>query len=233
MRIVLVDDDPMVLETITLGWPEPADEFNAFDSFEALKPFLFSPRFLAADCVILDLQLPDASGSQILTEIRKISDVPIIMLSGWGDTDFRADLINRGIDDYVLKPISARELHARASRLLRRVPLQAIEGKGSRVRVGNVDYLAAEHILQLGSSRTDLTHAEARLLESLIAAAGKPVGRDDLYLHAFGRPYKDGEKVLETYVSRLRHKLEQLDPGAGQALQTARGIGYRIIARTP
>jgi DNA-binding response OmpR family regulator len=122
---------------------------------------------------------------------------------------------------------------ARASRLLRRVPLQAIEGKGSRVRVGNVDYLAAEHILQLGSSRTDLTHAEARLLESLIAAAGKPVGRDDLYLHAFGRPYKDGEKVLETYVSRLRHKLEQLDPGAGQALQTARGIGYRIIARTP
>lgn len=233
MRIVLVDDDPMVLETITLSWPEPADEFHAFDSFAALKPFLFSPRFLAADCVILDLQLPDASGSQILTEIRKISDVPIIMLSGWGDTDFRADLINRGIDDYVLKPTSARELHARASRILRRAPLPAIEGSGSVVKIGNIEYLAAEHVLQLGSSRTDLTHAEARLLDALIAAAGKPVGRDGLYLHAFGRPYKEGEKVLETYVSRLRHKFEELDPGAGQALQTARGIGYRIVARTP
>lgn len=233
MRIVLVDDDPMVLETITLGWPEPADEFHAFDSFEALKPFLFSPRFLAADCVILDLQLPDASGSQILTEIRKISDVPIIMLSGWGDTDFRAELINRGIDDYVLKPTSAKELHARASRLVRRAPPQTVDGKDAIVRIGNVEYLAAEHILQLGAARTDLTHAEARLLESLVAAAGKPVGRDDLYLHAFGRPYKDGEKVLETYVSRLRHKLDDLEPGTGHALQTARGIGYRIVAKTP
>ena len=229
MRIVLVDDDPLVLETITLGWPEPADEFHSFESYEALKPFLFSPRFLAVDCVILDLQLPDASGSQILSEIRKLSDVPIIMLSGWGDTDFRADLINRGIDDYVLKPTSAKELHARASRLARRAPAPLNESARSVVRIGKVDYLAAEHILQLGEAKVSLTHAEARLLESLIGAAGKPVGRDDLYLLAFGRPYKDGEKVLETYISRLRHKLEELDPGAGQALQTARGIGYRIV----
>jgi DNA-binding response OmpR family regulator len=233
MRIVLVDDDPMVLETITLGWPEPADEFNVFDSFNALKPFLFSPRFLSTDCVILDLQLPDASGSQILTEIRKLSDVPIIMLSGWGDTDFRADLINRGIDDYVLKPTSAKELHARASRLVRRLPPQANDGKDAIVQIGNVDYLATDHILKRGTNHTELTHAEARLLDTLIAAAGKPVGRDDLYLHAFGRPYKDGEKVLETYVSRLRHKLDGLEPGTGHALQTARGIGYRIVAKTP
>lgn len=229
MRIVLVDDDPMVLETITLGWPNPADEFHTFDSFEALKPFLYSPQFLSVDCVILDLQLPDASGSQILTEIRRISQVPVMMLSGWGDTEFRADLINRGVDDYVLKPTSAKELHARASRLVKRPPAPTAMDSRPTVLIGKVEYVATDQVLKYGATRTELTHAEARLLDALVAAGGRPVGRNDLYHQAFGRPYRDGEKVLETYVSRLRHKLDDLDAGAGNALQTARGIGYRVV----
>lgn len=229
MRIVLVDDDPMVLETIKLGWPDPADEFHAFDSFEALKPFLYSPQFFSTNCVILDLQLPDASGSQILSEIRRISAVPIIMLSGWGDTDFRADLINRGIDDYVLKPASPKELHARASRLVKRAISQIPMDTPATVLIGKVEYVSTGQVLQNDGVRTDLTHAEARLLDALVAAGGRPVGRNDLYHQAFGRPHRDGEKVLETYISRIRQKLEGLDTGAGQALQTARGIGYRLV----
>ena len=120
MRIVLLDDAWTVLETISPGWPDADDKTDLYNIFEAVKPLLYAPEFGSVDCVILDLQLPDASGSQVLTEIRRISDVPIIMLSGWGDTDFRAELINRGIDDYVLKPTSARELHARARRLVHR-----------------------------------------------------------------------------------------------------------------
>lgn len=233
MRVVLIDDDRMVLETIALGWPDPADQFDTFDSFEAFKPFLYSAEFPAVSCVILDLQLPDASGSQVLSEIRRISDVPIIMLSGWGDTDFRADLINRGIDDYVLKPASAKELHARASRLARRSHAQSTADIPEILTIGNVEYLPADRALRHDRQLVELTHAEASLLDALIGAGGKPVSRNDLYYQAFARPYREGEKVLETYISRLRQKLEGLEAGSGNALQTARGIGYRLITRTP
>lgn len=230
MRVVLIDDDPMVLETITLGWPDPSDQFDTFESFEALKTLLYSADFTNVDCVILDLQLPDASGTQVLSEIRKLSDVPILMLSGWGDTEFRADLINRGIDDYVLKPTSAKELHARANRLTRKTRNVPAELQDS-IFIGAVRYLPNERRLQHGTHLTDLTHAEAKLLEALASADGKPVLRNNLYLQAFGRPYKEGEKVLETYVSRLRQKLDELESGAGNALQTARGVGYRLAIR--
>lgn len=233
MRVVLIDDDRMVLETITLSWPDPADQFDTFESFEALKTLLYSPGFAEVDCVILDLQLPDASGSQILTEIRKLSDVPILMLSGWGDTEFRADLINRGVDDYVLKPTSAKELHARVSRLTKRSKgLPAAELPDS-IAIGGLSYLPKDRGLRHGLQFTELTHAEAKLLEALISAGGKPVPRNDLYHQAFGRPYKEGEKVLETYISRLRQKLDDLENGSGNSLQTARGIGYRLAAGSP
>ncbi|ABI77914.1 DNA-binding response regulator [Hyphomonas neptunium ATCC 15444] len=231
MRIVLIDDDRMVLETITLGWPDPADKFDTFESFEALKPFLYSADFQSVSCVILDLQLPDASGSQVLAEIRRLSDVPIIMLSGWGDADFRADIINRGIDDYVLKPASSKELHARASRLTRKASAQPLADLPAILTIGNVEYLQEDRALRRAGQVIELTHAEASLLDALAVAGGKPVSRNDLYFQSFGRPYKDGEKVLETYISRLRHKLEELEAGTGHALQTARGVGYRLVAR--
>lgn len=232
MRVVLVDDDRMVLETIKLGWPDPADQFDTYESFETLKTFLYSRDFSEVDCVILDLQLPDASGSQILTEIRKLSDVPIVMLSGWGDTEFRADLINRGIDDYVLKPASAKELHARASRLVKRSKGQTAAELPDRITIGEVDFLAKDRRLEHAGRLTELTHAEAKILEALISAGGKPVARNDLYHRAFGRSYREGEKVLETYISRLRQKLDDLAKGSGNTLQTARGIGYRLAARS-
>lgn len=230
MRVVLIDDDRMVLETITLSWPDPADQFDTFESFEALKALLYSPAFADVDCVILDLQLPDASGSQVLTEIRRLSDVPILMLSGWGDTEFRADLINRGIDDYVLKPASAKELHARVNRLTKRSKGLGAAELPESIAIGEVTYLPKERGFRHGLQFTELTHAEARLVEALISASGKPVPRNDLYHQAFGRPYREGEKVLETYISRLRQKLDDLENGSGNCLQTARGIGYRLAS---
>lgn len=231
MRIAIIDDEDELLETLRLSWPDEADELETFSSFEALKPVLYSRGFSSIDCVILDLNLPDASGSQVFEEIRRLSRAPIIILSGWGDTEFRADLINRGIDDYVLKPASARELHARAARLVRRqMPAEPVPA--APIRIGSIDYIPNERVLRISDQSADLTHVEAGLIDTLAAAGGRPVSRDDLYLKAFGRPYKEGEKVLETYISRVRQKLESLEPGAGQAVQTARSIGYRLAAQT-
>lgn len=232
LQIILVEDDADLIETIQLGWPDGNDRIDAFTSYASFKPALFSGGLAAADCVILDMKLPDASGTQIIAEIRRISDIPIIVLSGWGETEFRADLINRGIDDYVLKPLSLKELHARVARLVRRAAAPVADDR-LPVQIAGVTFDKSRRMLCLGATQIDLTHAEFLLLSALVDAGGRVVTREELYLKAFGRAHKEGEKVLETYVSRLRSKLDQLDPAASRAIQTARGSGYRIIAQAP
>ena len=231
MNIILVEDDADLIETIQLGWPDGDDRIEAYTSYASFKPVLFSGGLAAADCVILDMKLPDASGTQIITEIQRVSDIPILVLSGSGETEFRADMINRGIDDYVLKPLSVKELHARVARLVRRkiIPVHAGE---TPAQINGVTFDRARRILRCGAGQSELTHAEAQLLGALVDAGGRVVPRDELYLRSFGRAHREGEKVLETYVSRLRSKLEQLQPGSGEAIQTARGSGYRIIAQS-
>jgi len=231
VNIILVEDDEALIETIQLGWPDGADRLEPFTSFASFKPVLFSGGLAAADCVILDMKLPDASGTQIIAEIRRLSDIPIIVLSGWGETEFRADLINSGIDDYVLKPLSVKELHARVARLVRRRSLPVMTEK-LPARINAVTFDRTHRVLRLGDAQVELTHAEAQLLDALIDAGGRVVSREELYLKSFGRPRREGEKVLETYVSRLRSKLARLDAPSSDAIQTARGSGYRIIAQT-
>ena len=231
MQIILVEDDTDLIETIRLGWPDGGDRIDAYTSFSSFKPVLFSGGLAGADCVILDMKLPDASGTQVITEIRRISEIPIIVLSGWGETEFRADLINRGIDDYVLKPLSMKELHARVARLVKRRSLPVAAGEPEAM-ISNVTFDRVQRVLRRGTEQLDLTHAELQLLGALVDAGGRVVARDELYLKAFGRRHREGEKVLETYISRLRSKLAQLDASAGDAIQTARGSGYRVIAQT-
>lgn len=229
MNIILVEDDPDLIETIRLGWPDANDHIDAYSTFADFKPVLFSGGLAAAHCIVLDLQLPDASGTQIATDIRKLSDIPIIVLSGWGETEFRANLINQGIDDYVLKPLSVKELHARVARLVR--PRASAPASIAPALINAVTFDRPRRTLRLGDQEVELTHAEFQLLSALVDAGGRVVQREELYLRAFGRPYKDGEKVLETYISRLRQKLGQLESSTGDAIQTARGAGYRIIAQ--
>lgn len=231
MNIILVEDDPDLIETIRLGWPDANDRIDAYSTFADFKPVLFSGGLGTAHCIILDLQLPDASGTQIATDIRKLSDIPIIVLSGWGETEFRANLINQGIDDYVLKPLSVKELHARVARLVR--PRASAQASIAPALINAVTFDRPRRALRLGDQEVELTHAEFQLLSALVDAGGRVVQREELYLRAFGRPYKDGEKVLETYISRLRQKLGQLESSTGDAIQTARGAGYRIIAQAP
>ncbi len=231
MQILLVEDDSDLIETIQLGWPDGGDQLVGYTSFAAFKPVLYSGGLAAADCIVLDMKLPDASGTQIIAEIRRISDIPIIVLSGWGETEFRADLINRGIDDYVLKPLSVKELHARVARLVRR-RASPVAGESTPAQINAVTFDRPRRSLRLGTEEIELTHAEFLLLNTLVEAGGRVVPRDELYLRAFGRSYREGEKVLETYISRLRSKLGQLEISTGDAIQTARGSGYRVIAQT-
>lgn len=164
----------------------------------------------------------------MLAEIRRNSDLPIVMLSGTGDADFRAELLIIGADDYVMKPVGLRELHARVQKLVRRTSMTPPPSARSRIFIGKVIYDPLTRRLTGVDQSAELTHAEAGLLDAMILASGEVVHRDDLYLRAFARSYRDGEKVLETYIGRLRQKLSDLGEDGGTRLLTVRGLGYRL-----
>ena len=228
MRILLVDDEERLLRTIQLGWPDENDEIVTARSFEEVKPHIYAGRDRPLDCIVLDLQLPDASGSTILAEIKKNQDTPVIMLSAWGDTQFRADTLHKGADDYVMKPVGVGELHARVQRLHR----QKSSGPRSGDQVFNFGPCELKPIAQELSgpvSSVKLTGAEAALLEVLAAAYGQPVSRRDLYLKAFSRESRYGDKTLETYIGRLRRMLTEIGDDGPNRLLSVRGVGYRLV----
>ncbi|WP_370371841.1 response regulator transcription factor [Henriciella pelagia] len=229
MKILLVDDEESLLRTVQLGWPEPDDEIVTARSFEEAKRSLLPGRAGDFDCIILDLQLPDASGTTILSEVRKRTDTPVIMLSAWGDTQFRADTLMSGADDDIMKPVGIRELHARTLKaaLLHR---KRSSPKPSVIAIGNCEFHVQAQLLKGETHTTKLTGAEASLLEELALANGEPVLRTDLYLKVFQREAQFGDKSLETYVSRLRRLLNEHTEDGAAAIRTIRGVGYRLVA---
>ncbi|MEQ8558133.1 MAG: response regulator transcription factor [Henriciella sp.] len=227
MKILVIDDEPLLVQTIRLGWPDQEDEITSANSFAEAMPIIYSNQLLEFDCIILDLRLPDGSGSKVLSEIRQLTSTPVIMLSAWGDSQFRAELLSDGADDYVMKPVGMKELYARATKL--------VEGTRERVRldrdhrIGNVILLPSSRELLNGETRQALTGAEAALLTALAQANGGVVSRQDLYLKAFGREGRYGEKALETYIGRLRKKLTILGEDGAKRILSVRGQGYRLV----
>ncbi|WP_084396572.1 response regulator transcription factor [Henriciella aquimarina] len=228
MRILLIDDEVKLLKTIQLGWPDETDEIVTAQSFADVRQIIFSSRLLEFDCVIVDLRLPDASGSMILSEIRQIAKVPVIMLSAWGDTRFRADTLNSGADDYVMKPVGVEELHARVRKLVDSADRSQLPA-GKTYEIGRLAFDPNSRLLTGPGEACSLTGAEAALLSSLAAAGGGIVSRERLYLKAFGREGRYGEKSLETYVGRLRRKMSEAGDEGNRRLLSVRGKGYRLV----
>jgi DNA-binding response OmpR family regulator len=177
------------------------------------------------DLVILDINMPGASGFQVCEMIRHNSRVPIMMLTVRGEEEDLVRALELGADDYLTKPFSPRTLLARAKALLRRA---GAEG-ASLLSAGRVSLDAAEHLVRIGASPpVRLTKLELRLLQLLLANAGRTVSSDRLLVHVWGRRGSGDRQLLKQLVHRLRQKIEA-DPAAPQLLQTASGAGYKLI----
>ena len=231
MRILLIDDEEMLVRTIKLGWPDPEDEIVSAGSYAEVQQIIFSNKLADMDCVILDLQLPDTSGANILSEIRKLTTVPVIMLSAWGNTQYRAELIGEGADDYVMKPVGIVELHARARRLTAR-KAQQLQNQ-VEYEIGVVRFDSVRREMSSDQGLEPLTSAESQILSALASAGGAIVSRQDLYRKGFGREERYGERALETYIGRLRQKLTSLGEEGPQRILTERGRGYRLAPNRP
>lgn len=176
--------------------------------------------------VILDVMLPRRDGWEICRELRKLSEVPILMLTAREEEIDRVLGLSLGADDYVVKPFSPRELVERVKAILRRVRPEPLATEALHVYAGLV-LDPARHRVTLDGRAVELTASEYKLLQALMAAPGRVFSRDEL----LGQLYDHGEtvvdRVIDVHIGKLRQKLEK-HPAKPRFIQTVRGFGYRF-----
>ena len=228
MNIMIIEDQRDVVEMLRLNWSDSRDRLDYLTSVRQANRFIHSNELAAYDCVLIDINLTDGSGLELLREARSRSDVPIVMISGAGDADSRADAISVGADDYVMKPFSVKELRARvhrlhAARLGRSVPRQS-----SSFKIGNIDCDIGRLSMDFDGTSQPLTALEGRILQVLYDSAGEDCPKSCIARQALFREYDPRDKTIDVYINRLRGKLAELDAASGDVIKTIRGVGYRL-----
>jgi DNA-binding response OmpR family regulator len=223
VKILIADDDKDLLALIGFTLTQAgyvvikaSDGPGATRAFQAEVP----------DLVILDINMPGASGFDVCAAIRHQSRVPVMMLTARGEEEDLVKALELGADDYLTKPFSPRTLLARVKALLRRAGIET----STPLAAGRVQLDVDEHTVQIGDGTpVRLTKLELRLLQMLVANAGHTVSSDRLLMQVWGHKGSGDRQLLKQLVHRLRHKIET-DPAVPQLLQTAPGAGYKLIA---
>ncbi|MDQ3391644.1 MAG: response regulator transcription factor [Actinomycetota bacterium] len=193
------------------------DGVQALERFEAVKP----------DVLLLDVMLPRISGIDVCRQIRKVSQVPIIMVSAKGGEIDTVVGLEVGADDYVTKPYRIRELVARIRAVLRRAPGDGAGDLGpGGLAVGDVVLDPDEHTVALAGEPLTLPLKEFELLRVLLANAGRVLPREMIIDRVWGSDYVGDTKTLDVHIKRLRSKIEP-DPAVPTRIVTIRGLGYK------
>ncbi|MFP4135263.1 MAG: response regulator transcription factor RpaB [Halothece sp.] len=225
-KILVVDDEAAVrriLETrlSMVGY----DVVTATDGEEALQVFAQEQP----DLVVLDVMMPNGDGYFTCKELRKDSDVPIIMLTALGDVADRITGLQIGADDYLVKPFSPKELEARINTVLRRLSknTDSVIPPSGVMQVGQLQIDTNKRRVYMGNELLRLTGREYNLLELLASHSGESISRTEILKKIWGyAPQRHGDlRVVDVHVSRLRSKIET-DPKNPELIITERGTGY-------
>lgn len=225
-RVMLVEDEEAFIEALQVGLAREGFELVvARDGAEALANFdEWSP-----DIMLLDVMLPKVSGTDVCREVRKKSQVPIIIVSAKGSEVDAVVGLEVGADDYIVKPYRLRELVARMRAVMRRSSLTQTEiddvGYGA-IRVGDVTIDPERHVVTIRDEGVKLPLKEFELLYVLMANAGKVMTRENLIDRVWGSDYFGDTKTLDVHIKRLRSKVES-DPANPVNIVTIRGLGYK------
>jgi two-component system response regulator RegX3 len=226
--ILVVEDEASFVEALTIGLRrEGFDVVVATDGVEALEMF----DRTQPDLVLLDVMLPKVSGIEVCRQLRKKTQIPIIMVTAKGAEIDTVVGLEVGADDYVTKPYRLRELVARMRAVLRRSELNAPgasadSGAAAVIQVGDVSLDPDEHRVSLRGEDLTLPLKEFELLHLLLANAGRVLPRETLIDRVWGNDYVGDTKTLDVHVKRLRGKIES-DPATPTRIVTIRGLGYK------
>ncbi|HWA52535.1 MAG TPA: response regulator transcription factor [Solirubrobacterales bacterium] len=182
------------------------------------------------DLVILDLTLPDGDGRDVCRELRRRSDVPIVMLTARGTETDKVVGLELGADDYVVKPFSAAEVISRIRAVLRRSAPRDGDGAAAEpIEVGGLALDPAARRARLDGAELDLSRKEFDLLAELMGNAGRVVKREDLMAKVWDVNWFGSTKTLDVHIGWLRRKLGD-DPNHPHYIETVRGVGFRFAA---
>jgi two-component system, OmpR family, response regulator RegX3 len=223
--ILLVEDEASIREPLAeVLRSEGFETLVAGSVAEALEEARRSP-----DLVLLDVMLPDGSGFDVCRELRRDSQVPIIMLTARGEEADRVVGLELGADDYVVKPFSGREVVARIRAVLRRTAAPEAAADNRPLEVGDVRLDPAKREVTLQGEALDLSRKEFELLHLLLRNAGSVVTRERLIDEVWDVNWFGSTKTLDVHVSGLRKKLGD-DSAAPRYIHTVRGVGFMFAA---
>ena len=221
-RVLVVDDEPDLVELLRWNLVEAGYDVDAASSgSEALERVRRSPP----DLVVLDLMLPDISGTEVCRKLRanpEHADLPIIMLTAKAEEIDRVVGFELGADDYVTKPFSPRELTLRIKAVLRR--RGATADVSAPLDQGNVRLEPDFHRCLVDGREVALTAKEFELLRALMSRPGRVLSRERLVDEVWGANIAVTLRTIDTHLKRLREKLGD----AGSRIETVRGVGYRF-----
>ena len=221
-RILTVEDDERIRTAVRLALEDEGWEVEEADTGEeALQAFTRQP----SDVVLIDIMLPGIDGFDVCRSIRRVSDVPIVMVTARADTHDVVAGLEAGADDYLTKPFAPKELSARIRALLRRA--RTIDLAPTHLRFGDLEIIPEEGIVLRDNAEVHLTKTEFRLLVELASAPGRVFSREVLLERVLGYGYFGDGRLVDVHVRRLRMKVE-VDPANPRHVMTIRGLGYKL-----
>ncbi len=227
MKVLVIEDDPGIIEVVSLcfqlRWSgttviSAANGHKGIELVEAESP----------DVVILDIGLPDIDGYQVLREIRRFADVPVLMLTVRGEDTDVAKGLELGADDYITKPFSHIELIARVQAVLRRAQGLAVTDEERPFISGKLSVDFNRNEVMISGQPIKLTSTERKLLYYLIRNEGRILSHESLLTKVWGDTYVDARDLLRVHIQHLRQKLED-SAESPIIIVTEHGIGYKFI----
>jgi len=225
--ILLVEDEESFIDALTIGLKKEGFRVEvARDGMEALSKF----DSVRPDLVLLDVMLPKISGIDVCRQLRKKSQVPIIMVTAKGAEIDTVVGLEVGADDYITKPYRMRELVARMRAVLRRSSDESNNSgdlDSSAMEVGTIALDPDQHRVLVHGQEVTMPLKEFELLHILMANAGRVLPRETLIDRVWGTDYVGDTKTLDVHIKRLRSKVED-DPAVPTRIVTIRGLGYKF-----
>jgi two-component system response regulator CpxR len=225
MKILLVDDDQELCELLARYLQREGIEVDQVHTGpEGLQRGLAQPY----DAMVLDVMMPGMTGLEVLTELRKKSQLPVVMLTAKGDEMDRIVGLEIGADDYLPKPCNPRELIARLRAVLRRSQPDSSAKNDDVIRIDELEIDHSQHHVLKNNEPLELTVTEYNILNTLVSHLGKVVEKNHLAEEAMSRSLTLFDRSLDMHLSNLRKKLGTHDDGQVR-IKTIRGVGYMYV----
>jgi two-component system copper resistance phosphate regulon response regulator CusR len=220
MRILVIEDEEKLADIIARGLK--AEGF-AVDVTHTAQEGLDQAKTSPIDLVILDLLLPDFSGTDLLRQLREVKrDIPVLVLTARGELDVKAENFSAGADDYLTKPFAFAELVMRIKALLRRGPATV----STSLKIADLELDRVTHHVRRAGKKIDLSRKEFGILEYFIMNPGRVLSRSMIIERVWDQSFEGLTNIVDVYVRQLRKKID--DDFEPKLIRTVRGLGYAI-----